>query len=502
MVMQKDELNNINNITASDIYAFFRPSKCNLRVYLDFIGEKKCKTSPYEKVIRDLGKKHEQAHLETLESVKDLSTSSLDESIKKTNEYVKQGVEVIFQGALQAKIQVNGRELVLTGIPDFLIKNGNSYTIRDSKIARRINEQDHPEIIFSLWMYGLLFENVFKKKPAGLEVHSGNNELVSIHEVKSLLKLGKVLDEMATYRRFIKEPYSPVGWTKCSGCYFHEHCWSKAEKRKDPALIYGVDQGLAVELNKNGINSIDDFVKKYDSKEISEIKRPLGKGFQRVGERADSILRSAYALKENREIIIGKPNIPDYPNYVIFDLEGLPPQLDEVNKIYLWGTQVFGKRPGEFQGALAGFNKDGDKDGWKNFLDNSKSIFLKYGDIPFIHWHHYEKVHVKCYIDRFGDIGNVGARVLENLLDILPITQRTVVLPLSSYSLKEVEKYVGFKRTQSEYGGDWAMAKFIEATESKDEKVRQKYLDEIILYNKEDLEATWVVFKWLKQFDL
>ena len=66
-----------------------------------------------------------------------------------------------------------------------------------------------------------------------------------------------------------------------------------------------------------------------------------------------------------------------------------------------------------------------------------------------------------------------------------------------SYSLKVVEKYIGFKRTMDEYGGNWAMAQYIEAIESEDEAKRQEIMDKILLYNKEDRAATWAVWRWL-----
>jgi predicted RecB family nuclease len=44
----------------------------------------------------------------------------------------------------------------------------------------------------------------------------------------------------------------------------------------------------------------------------------------------------------------------------------------------------------------------------------------------------------------------------------------------------------------------WAMATFIEATETSDEGKRKDLMDKIVAYNKEDLEATWAVFRWLK----
>ena len=46
-------------------------------------------------------------------------------------------------------------------------------------------------------------------------------------------------------------------------------------------------------------------------------------------------------------------------------------------------------------------------------------------------------------------------------------------------------------------GGDWSMARHIEATETGDEAERESIMDEIIAYNGEDLEATWAILRWL-----
>jgi uncharacterized protein len=184
-------------------------------------------------------------------------------------------------------------------------------------------------------------------------------------------------------------------------------------------------------------------------------------------------------------------------NYVMFDLEGLPPQLDELDKIYLWGAQVFGTDPSEFLPAVAPFGPKGDEKGWKRFLSNAATIFDKYGDILFVHWHHYERTKLDTYVKRYGDPNGVAARIRSNLLDLLPITRKSIALPLPSYSLKVVEKYIGFKRSLDEYGGNWAMAQYIEAVETGDDAKRQAIMDKILTYNKEDLEATWAVFEWL-----
>jgi predicted RecB family nuclease len=223
---------------------------------------------------------------------------------------------------------------------------------------------------------------------------------------------------------------------------------------------------------------------------------------RKVGKRAASILLMAKAMAENKEFLIQRPSIPEHPNYVMFDLEGLPPQLDELEKIYLWGMQVFGENPSDFLPAVAGFGEDGDREGWNIFLENAKNVFNQFGDLPFIHWHHYERVKIDLYLERYGDQNGIAERVKKNLLDLLPITQCSVALPLPSYSLKVVEKYVGYKRTLDEVAGDWAMAKYIEAVETQDLDLRNNIMSQILDYNREDLEATWAVLKWLMKIKM
>ena len=94
----------------------------------------------------------------------------------------------------------------------------------------------------------------------------------------------------------------------------------------------------------------------------------------------------------------------------------------------------------------------------------------------------------------------MAARVLANSVDLLQLLKATVVLPLPSYSLKVVDEYVGFERRLSEANGSWSMAKYVEATETDDPAARAALVKEILAYNEEDLDATWAVMEWLRQF--
>jgi len=182
----------------------------------------------------------------------------------------------------------------------------------------------------------------------------------------------------------------------------------------------------------------------------------------------------------------------------MFDLEGISPRLDHAEKIYIWGLQCFGEGAGRFRPALAGFGPDGDREGWHDFLAECEAIFAEHGDIPFVHWATYERIKIDLYLSRYGDPNGTAARVKANLLDLLPITRAAVAVPLSSYSLKEIETLTDYERQLDEYGGDWSMARYIRATGTSDEAERDAIMDEILAYNREDLEATWAVLGWLR----
>jgi len=482
-------------LNPSQFYTLYRPERCEKRLYLDHAGVEASPPGAYEQILFRLGQRHEKAHLSIFPIYEDLTGAPFEKTIEK----LKQGSPVIYQGELHGQTMINGQEVEVVGIPDFIIKEKEGYFIRDCKLSRHATEKEHPEILCQLQVYGWLFEKATGEKPLRLEAFLGDGNIakfdycgddVAISHLQSLLEVVS----------FQEEPYSPVGWSKCVGCGYHDRCWERVYQENDVALVFGVDQNLARRLKETGIAKIEELVEKFDQDSLSKFKRPWGKREQKVGKAAERILLQAKAMQEGREIILKKPEMPLSPHYVMFDLEGLPPQLDELDKIYLWGMQVFGERTGSYQYALAEIGPEGDVKGWEEFLRIADNIFNEYGDIPFVHWHHYEKTKITAYIKRYGDRDGIAEKVLSNLVDLLRITRDAVVLPEPSYRLKVVEKYIGFKRSQNEYGGDWSIAKYIEAVETEDETKRQELINEIIRYNEEDLKATWKVFEWLKQF--
>jgi len=484
-------------LTASDFVSYHRPAPCDLRVFLRHRREEEAAPGPYEEVLRRLGLRHEKDHLASLGVFVEMTDASFREQVKKTADAIANKMAVLYQPAFLANEKLGGTEVEIVGVPDFLIFDGDGYLIRDSKMARRIDEENHPEILLQVQLYGWLFERSCGAAPKGLQVHSGTGEIVAVHYDGGKSALQE-LERLLALKQLTAEPYEPVGWSKCLGCGFTDRCWAKAEENCDVALVYCVDQSLARTLHSQGVRSRKDLLGKFDTANLSELKRPYGNREQRVGNAAERILQFADAMEKKQERVFAVPVIPPRDNYAMFDLEGLPPHLHELDKIYLWGMQVYGEKPSEFISSVSGFGPDGDRECWFTFLANAKGIFETYGDIPFVHWAPYEQTYLHRYVERFGDPEGIASRVVRNLLDLLTVTRESVVLPLPSFSLKVVEDYVGFERKEAEYGGARAMATFIEATETSDEAKRKELMDKIIAYNMEDLEATWAVFKWLR----
>lgn len=484
-------------LTPSDIYTLHRPTFCSLRVYLREHDVPEAEPSAFERVLQTLGERHERSHLATLGPYEDFSKLPPEQRVSATKEAIDRAAG-IYQGELTSETALDGTLVKITGRPDFLIPDGEGYVIRDSKLSRTVDDKHHVEISLQLQLYGWLYERTFGVPPKALQVHTGKGDIVEVAYDGGVAALNLLL-EIFRLKQLREEPYEPLGWTKCAGgCGYDDYCWERAKAAQDVSLVLEVDQGLARKLHNMGVQSAKQLLSNLDVRTLSELRRPWGDSERKVGTKADKILMYADVLTSGKERVLAPLAIPSHENYVMFDLEGMPPHLDELDKIYLWGMQVYGKRPSPFIGVTAGFGADGDREGWTDFLAAAAKVFAEHGDLPFVHWHHYEKTHITQYINRYGDQNGIAARVLKNLLDLLPITKAAIALPLPSYSLKVVEQYVGFKRTRDEYGGDWAMAQFILATETEDEHERNARMAEILKYNEEDLAATWAVFEWLR----
>ena len=103
-------------------------------------------------------------------------------------------------------------------------------------------------------------------------------------------------------------------------------------------IVNGVDQGLAIGLRQQGIENIEQLLSHFSSASLAEFVRPWGKGYS--ASRLKGQPRFSGWPSQWPQVKKNSSNLPisrSNANYLMFDLEGLPPHLDELEKIYLWG---------------------------------------------------------------------------------------------------------------------------------------------------------------------
>lgn len=486
------------NLSATDIHNLYQPSKCDLRVYLLAKGEPQAEEGDFSAMLRELGMRHELEHLGTFENYIEPTGATLDDRWIDTQRLVNALTPVIYQPVLiSAAVSQLGNHRVI-GIPDLLLLQDGMYVIRDVKLARNLENKRHPEIVQQLSLYGWLFREAFGVPASALQLLLGDGSISIVADDDGAAAMS-ALGEVIQLRGLQEEPYEPVGWSKCSDCGYKKRCWESANQRQDVAILPGVDQGFARYLREEKVLSVHQLLERYDTTTLAETQRPWGQRMQKVGDRlANSVIAHAKARITGEVQRLAAPQFPESPNYIVFDIEGMPAYLDDEEQAYLWGIQVYGENSGDFTPALAGFHRGGDREGWFDFLDNCKAVFALHGDLPILHWGSYEKTKINQYYERYGDSQGIALRIRENLVDLLPMTQRSFALPDPSYTLKLVELRAGYKRTMDEYGGNWAIVNYALAVESEDASFRSEVMDQILRYNQEDLEATWAVFKWLR----
>lgn len=475
---------------ASEFHLYYQLKPCALRVYHQAQGHKREEPDAYHRLLERLGRRHEQRHLATLgEHV------NVGGDVEATRAAVARGEQVVYQPGMRVVHETYGE---IVGVPDFFIRDSESYRIRDCKLARRFAEEHHPEIFRQLELYGWLYEQSFGIRPARLEAYMGDGQLqtMAYEPTRALEILAMILEVKST----AEEPKDPIGWSKCLDCGFHALDWDRAQERRDLALLPSVDQALARKLYAEGITTYDELLSRYTAERLSEVRKQVGKREVKVGKAAARILLEGKAYVSGT-IIQDKPlQLRGAPNLAMIDVEGIPPHLEHSEKTYLWGLKVFGNKPSPYLPALAEAGPGGDETGWRQFLENGRRVFEEYGSVWFAHWSAYERTQIRKYVEKYGDPDGIAGRVLDNLYDLLPVVQDSLVIPLPSYGLKLIERMAGYERRVPEAGGKWSMATYIEAVETEDPVKAAELIGEIVRYNEDDLDALWAVHQWLSRF--
>ena len=112
------------DLSPATIYALHCPSPCELRPWLLAHEVPEAEPGAYQQVLVRLGRRHEAKHLAGLGPIADLSGGTFAERIGRTGESIARGERAMYQPVLRSATRIDGEEVRIVGVPDFLVRDG------------------------------------------------------------------------------------------------------------------------------------------------------------------------------------------------------------------------------------------------------------------------------------------------------------------------------------------------------------------------------------------
>ena len=468
-------------ITAQHIYDYL---VCPHRVYLNAHEDpaKKRPLSQFLDLLFRRGSLHEKRVIERFECSRPEGFTH-EERFESTLELMRAGEDYIYQGLLIARDE--------QGIPDLLKKGSvpsalgsHSYIPIDIKSGKgyeyNSNNSVNKTYGIQLAFYARLLETIQGVYPrqAGVINIDGEEILFDPNDFRDGLE--EILPHIRSLVMGREKDY-PALVQKCALCGWYDVCLERMKASSDVTLVAGISRGSKQALNEAGIRNVTDVA-------TLDQRREKIKG---VGEkRARTWSRQAKVyLSGNFEILSCEP-IPTAPMRIYFDFEDDPFQ----NLIYLYGFLTVRPDGNSEYSHIWCDDQDGEQGAFQEFLDLCQSLSGQ--DYRVYHYHNHEHTVIQRLAEKYPPSDPQPLEEFRSkMVDLEKQVVSHVVLPVLSYGLKPVSKFVGFKYSDEDPGGSQSIAWFEEY--QKDPQRNGELRQRILTYNRDDCEATKVVHDWL-----
>jgi uncharacterized protein len=491
-------------LTSTTLYNYLQ---CPHRPWRDLYGpqdEKIKEVNPFVELLWEKGLLHEEEVIKELKekaiAFEDIDKYPYRERNLKTIEAMKKGVNLIYHGVISHNN--------LKGVPDLLRKiEDNNYVPIDIKSGRGFEgvdeekgEEGKPKKYYAvqLALYIEILENLgFSSGKSGLILDIDNNEV----QYDLLSPMGKRIKQTYwDYYKNLKDEILPLLKNKtrnqpaltgvCKVCPWHNSCKKWIKKQDDPSLIYYLSRKardtLQQDLNISNIKELLDL----DISEALSLKDQDKSILKGLGEKSlKKIKQRASVLKVIKKPVIYKEfEFPKVGTELFFDIEADPTQ----DFIYLHGLYVREGSKEEFKYFLADrVDEEEEKLAWQKFWEYINSIKTNYA---VYYYAPYEKTVYKNLRKKYPDV--ISQKELEtffngeNVIDLYTnVVNKYTDWPLSSYSIKDIATYLGFKWRDKTPSGALSIKWFNDYVKTGNKKIMER----IVKYNEDDCKATMVV---------
>lgn len=487
-------------ITASRLYDFIQ---CPHKVWRDVYGPQEEKTdekNPFVELLWEKGALHEKEIVSGIGSFIDLSEGTIEERIDKTLSEIKKRTPLIYQGVLHY-----GN---LLGVPDLLrrmddghylpidIKSGKGFEGLEDSEEEEGTPKKHYAVQLALYVE-ILLNLSFAKEKKGAVIDISGRELVYLLENAQGIRNTQTWWELyLDIKNSVSELISnkvhdkPAIAGSCKLCPWCNSCKKWCLEKEDLTKIFYLGRSKREILNNDlGIEKVGE-LKRLNISDIIARKKKDKTFLKGFGEQLlKKFVTRAVVLDETRKPLLHeKIQLPRVNTELFFDIEDDPTQ----DFVYLHG--IYSRHSGkeEYIYFLARENsRDSEKKAWQEFWNYI--VTLSVGDFAVYYYSHHEKTAYKRLRERYPEV--IEKDKLDaffdspNAIDLYRIVEKYTDWPLSSYSLKELATYLGFKWRDESPSGALSIRWYNDFLRDHSEELLKRILE----YNEDDCRATMVL---------
>ncbi|MEH1842363.1 MAG: TM0106 family RecB-like putative nuclease [Nostoc sp.] len=464
--------------------------RCKRRTFLDIHGDKSQRDTPNE-LLQKLQEDKIAHQLSALAKVTyhqpDYSYGNWEAAEAATLELMQDGVEYIYKGVLLATYSEG---YTLLSRPDLLVKRpGKScfgdwmYVPANIELGKRPKQEYQVVAAFHVQVLATIQD--FAPETAWLILRTKERNY-PVDLLKWTPRMQQILEELIQVLELPNSPEVFISRQKCNLCHWYSQCYAIAQSEKHLSLLPGVTPIRYTQLQDVAITTLESLANTSPSALENLV------GFDR--EVAPKLIVQAQSALEKRPLILPYPlPIKDItftaPIELYFDIEAQP----DLDLNYLLGVLVVDRLANteQFYSFLAEKPED-EELVWQQFLD----LVWQYPEAPIYHFCVYEFDTVKRLAKLYKTPSSLVRPVLSRFVDVYEQLTQSVALPIESYALKAIARWLGFEWREKEASGAKCIYWYDQWLETGDRTL----LEIIQSYNEDDCRATLRVKNWLVNF--
>lgn len=474
----------------------FHYQRCRRRVYLDSYGDSTLKDAPsdYFVKLRQDSADHRQSILTEFGILSHpvYRHNDWQEAARSTLRLMQEGVETIYRGILIAEgpegIRYRSR-------PDLLVRQPGESWLGDWYYVPfniKLGKKAKPEyqLVAAFNAYVLAEVQGVWPETSWLQLKEKRRAVDLERYVPKLqAALDDCLDDCQGILNSAGPPEVFISRSRCDMCPWLSHCYQEAKAQNHLSLLPGVTMARYPLLAELGITTVEGLANARPSELASYLTVEPAVTEKMIFQAQANWKDRAVARMHTKSFPLSPDDVPTADVELYFDIEAAP----DKDLIYLHGVLAVDRRAREdtFHALLAEF-PEREEAAWFEFL----ALVESYPSSPIYHFCPYEAQTVRRLGERYGTAGVDVDGLLERFVDIHKRVVDAVALPVESYALKHLARWMGFEWRDEDANGAQSICWYDDWLSSGD----RTYLDTILRYNEDDCQATYRVKEWLVKF--